>query len=223
MSIVNYNRIGPNYNGENLGMLARHAGGLDYNKYPIMLSDEEKGAIDFPRVQQIVAGHLRRPSQMAGLPEDALTPTVSAIDDLYRAAMRDYRNCLDRSVHADKPKVEQLDQALRTRIAQQPNYAKEYTLWGLLFFLVGAIPGYYYGKEKNERQEEKNQQNKVEVLREGSANRRTWLIQVDAKEKQRMQTIKTRIVNRAQPLFDELEELARNNQTSVSKKMNYPN
>lgn len=199
-------------------MLQANSGGFDGNQYPIMLSEGEKLAIDFPRVQQIIAGNTRRPSEMAGLPQDALTPTVFAVDDLYRRAMRDYQDCLTRSIYADRPRVEQLDLELRQRIAQQPDWARKYAYWGLAFLLVGAIPGYYIGREKNRAQEERNQRDKIDVLREGSANRRTWLIQVDAMEKERQQAMRLRIVNRAQALFEDLEELARLNQFSVSKR-----
>jgi len=190
---------------------------IDQNRFPVLISETEKGTIDFHRVQRIVSNNRQVPSAIAGLQPNELTPTVDAINHAFLEAMDSYADQLVLSCASDKERVTQLDRELRDRIAQQPNWAWRYAMYGLPFFLIGAIPGYLIGKEKNKSQTKANQQDKINVLREGSAHRRTWMVSVDTSEKNRIRDTKAIIMARAQVLFTELEELAQRNQFDVSR------
>lgn len=188
-------------------LLCEVATQLDQDQYPIVLHASEITLLNNAHVCRFLRGELARPRVLCDLSEEEMTPILRRIDDICQRAFAAYREELKtairndlRIIHSANLKFEQL--------IDKTNYTTLYTLCGALVFLVGAIPGYYVGSERDRAKDQINEMQQMEILRELSAARRFWLVGVDQSEKKRLQLINAIVQERMITIKTAIEEMA---------------
>ena len=191
---------------------------VDSSQYPIILSQGELQAMGFQDyVLKILTNQARPPSQEAGLSQQNLPHVIRRLDTEFLNSMTSYRLKFIEALHRDGVRLNNLNQQL-DRSLDQTNYTKWYTLNGLWFVLVGAIPGYFIGKACDQRRDQANAHKELEIRKEQCVHRKQWLASLGDSEKTRHQQMKGTIKNRMSVLLQDLQRLARDREVDVAKR-----
>jgi len=219
MSVVRYEALTMRYQDASLSVIEgqESANSLNAGRYPILLSQQEMRAMDFEgRVLVWLRNNGQMPSQRAGLTGN-ICRMVNMLDAAYKRAMVDYKKCIEIAYDKDKANL----QALNHRLAQDldmSNYTRKYSLIGLCFLLVGAIPGLIAGRVADQNRDRANTLKTIETRREQCSHRRAALHAISTLEKTRETQMRIMLQNRVWALLGDLRDLKRVGETDISKK-----
>ena len=214
MAVVTYTKLTSRGGGVALPGGAQDP--LDEAQYPLVLSTEEEAALDFQHIQNVIRGRVQAPSNAARLDQGNLPVSIQTVDDVFRRALRRYRDELTVAIGDDVRGVAVLDATLATSL-DTTNYTRKYRNIGFFFLLLGAIPGHFIGKSRDKQRIAANDVLDITTRHEQSAHRRRWLAQVDTLEIERIQQTDLILNASIRPLVTELEEIIGSGETDDEK------
>ncbi|NGX58971.1 MAG: hypothetical protein KR126chlam3_00113 [Chlamydiae bacterium] len=204
MTMLTYLVLRDTEGGESLKMLTEPDVPIDRDKYPLMLSRQDLIPMDFPHVLSVIKNKEQPPSTLANLDHDSIPPVVRSLDDIFFRAIEDYRDSLLVALGKELGQIDPLDAKLEDAI-DYTNYSKKYALLGLLFLGLGAIPGFFIGQARDKDREELNASRTTETRYVQSTQRRTWLKEVDTKERTRIRDMQVLLMMRMKTLVRSLQ------------------
>ena len=188
---------------------------INESTYPVVLSVAEKSTFDLPLVRSIISGADLSPSKLAELKSESRFEIVNKVNDLWKAAAREYQAAMFRATIDDMSIIGGLDAKL-TRELDSTDYAKRYGKRWLPCFLIGGLFGYLVGREANKKRDVRNAWLRTEILRDQSAHRRACYIKIAVLEEGRQNKTRTIVEERLKTLSASLSDLARDGETDTS-------
>lgn len=226
MSLVisSYETISSKYEGHELALVKKDPKSFNWDRAPILISPQEKAAMDFPHVMEIMKGRVKSPSELAGLPQQGLSPIVRVIDELYNVAIKDYKNLLEQATQKDLNNLKLSKKGftfkwLAAAFGGSVVFGGAGAGAGSPFGGLGAIPGgiiglivgFIFGSVSASRIIKNGR------LRDGSTHRIQWMQVVDAFEKRRHEEIKAMLKGNGQALVREIKAMEKDGKYSIEK------
>ncbi|BBI17458.1 hypothetical protein [Neochlamydia sp. S13] len=215
-------RIRAKYDGKKLTLIKKNSK-LNWKKNPVLMTAEEKRAINFEHIMAILQGDSLLPSALAGLDPKKLSPEILVLDRIYRNAIKHYIETLKDSSGYDEENLKKLrsrHQWTWIKIAATGAFVLGSTgaLGGALAGGgIGAVPagtitflGGLLGSSLSARK-------LVDtfILREGSTHRLKWIQSIDLAEKNRLENMQVHLELSAARVLKELQELEKDEECSV--------
>lgn len=206
-----YEKIEDKHHGTSLKLVKSHSS-ISWNKNPVLISEEQKAAMNFSHVIKIIKGEVKSPSEMAGLDHHDLDPVIEQMNNIFKDAILDY--CMELKIASleDSRKIKQLNKEC---YSFWPGVASATAAGGSVGAGVGTaiVPGIgtvagaiigglgsFFAAFLIGRQIRRNS-----ILQRGSANRIMWMKDIDSSEKKRLNQLKIELNFRAIELMKILQ------------------
>ncbi len=204
----NFLAISTQFNGQALNLFTNCESNTQWwDENPILLTSEEQKNIDLGHICTILTNRNISPWNVSGLSGEKINdPVINKIETTYQYAIEKYSSMIRKAVKQDAETAKQLNADFAKKISEQTDQMWKSIGIGSMFFLVGAVPGYFIGLKKAQEQNEQNNTEKLEILRKNSEHRRKLLVEIEEMEKNRHIELKQSLQVAAKATYEEFDK-----------------
>lgn len=216
-----YEKIEDKHHGTSLKLVKSHSS-ISWNKNPVLISEEQKAAMNFSYVIKIIKGEVKSPSEMAGLDHQDLDPVIDQMNKIFQDAILSYGKKLENASILDNMNIKQLNKEC---YSFWPGVASATAAGGSVGAGVGTaiVPGIgtvagaiigglgsFFAAFLIGKQIRRNS-----ILQRGSANRIMWMKDIDSLEKVRLIQLEIDLNFRANELMNILQKTLLDNEIDL--------